>query len=119
MKCIVCTTENNDTAQFCKNCGNKLTVSIPTSDNENTDKIVNLFMLVIGSNLFVGLFYFVINMLEFIEIYSLSFVTIITNLIVAITTLVAAILMPNQKAKIFLFIAFALEILFFIGYRLL
>ncbi|WP_158974267.1 zinc ribbon domain-containing protein [Cellulophaga sp. L1A9] len=116
MKCVACSTENIPSALFCKRCGAKL-IPQKNQNNEDVDKIVNLFMLIIGSGLVVSLFYFVINILEFIDIYSIQPIRIITNLIVPIVTLVAAILMPNQKAKVFLFIAFALEIMIFVRYN--
>ncbi|WP_165749992.1 zinc ribbon domain-containing protein [Cellulophaga sp. Z1A5H] len=118
MNCIACSTENIPSALFCKNCGAKL-VPQKNQNNEDVDKIVNLFMLIIGSGLVVSLFYFFINLIEYIDIYSITPVRIITSLVVPVVTLVAAILMPHQKAKVFLFVAFTLEIIFFIRYSIL
>ncbi|MFI8605985.1 hypothetical protein ACIGCP_16080 [Cellulophaga baltica] len=118
MKCLACTTENDPSALFCKKCGAKL-IAQKNQDTVDVDKVVNLFLLIIGSGLVVSLFYFVINLLEFIDVYSIRPLRIITNLVVPVVTLVAAILMPHQKAKVFLFVAFALELVIFIKYSLL
>ncbi|WP_405269375.1 hypothetical protein [Cellulophaga sp. Ld12] len=118
MKCLACTTENDPSALFCKKCGAKL-ITQKNQDTVDVDKVVNLFLLIIGSGLIVSLFYFVINLLEFIDVYSIRPLRIITNLVVPVVTLIAAILMPHQKAKVFLFVAFALEIVIFIKYSLL
>jgi uncharacterized paraquat-inducible protein A len=116
MKCVACSTENIPSALFCKRCGAKLNVP-KNQNNEDTEKIVNLFMLIIGASLFISLFYFVVNLTEYTEIYGSRYFRGIIGLIVPATTVISAILMPHQKAKVFLFIAFALEILFFVKYN--
>lgn len=54
MKCTNCNTENNESAKFCKNCGENLntTLSVETTDSKLSDKL--LF-----TNLCIAIFTFV------------------------------------------------------------
>jgi len=85
-------------------------------NTDTPDKSINLLLIVMATGLFISLFYFINNILNINLGY--NFLNIVTTIISLTVTLVVAIIIPNKKAKIFLFISLFLQVLFFIGYKI-
>ncbi len=118
MKCLNCSIINSENAQFCKNCGTELSFVATTTQNiDKPDKSINLLLIVMGTGLLMSLFYLIINKItsiDFGRIY--MYLHIATSIISFTVTLIAAILIPNKKAKIFLFIFLFFELILFVAY---
>ncbi|QXP54117.1 zinc ribbon domain-containing protein [Cellulophaga sp. HaHa_2_1] len=115
MKCTACSVLNTEEAQYCRNCGTPLYPSNEASD-ASSNKTVWLLLAVIASFVIVELGYFVISTFELDFIYDVINLSSFMMLIPTLTLLIAAVLTPNQKAKIALFIGFGLMLLFLAGY---
>jgi hypothetical protein len=115
MNCTKCNIENIEGAQFCKNCGAKLNQT-QIFEEKNSNKVITLFVAVISSFILVELFYFAGTKFDFEYVYEITDIPTLMTFIPTITLLIAALLMPNQKAKIALFIAFAIMFTFLVGY---
>ncbi len=115
MKCTACSVLNTEEAQYCRNCGASL---YPTNEapDASSSKTIWLLIAVIASFVVVELGYFVISTFQLDFIYDMINLSSFMTLIPTLTLLIAAVLMPNQKAKIALFIGFGLMLLFLAGY---
>ncbi|WP_158974266.1 zinc-ribbon domain-containing protein [Cellulophaga sp. L1A9] len=115
MKCTSCRIENKESAQFCRNCGAPLhsTNQVPDA---SSNKTIWLLLAVIASFVVVELGYFVISTFELEFVYDVINLSTFMTLIPTLTLLIAAVLAPNQKAKIALSIGFALMFIFLAGY---
>ncbi|AIY11969.1 zinc ribbon domain-containing protein [Cellulophaga baltica] len=115
MKCTTCSVLNTEEAQYCRNCGASL---YPTNEapDAGSSKTIWLLIAVIASFVVVELGYFVISTFQLDFIYDMINLSSFMTLIPTLTLLIAAVLMPNQKAKIALFIGFGLMLLFLAGY---
>ncbi|ADV48016.1 zinc ribbon domain-containing protein [Cellulophaga sp. E16_2] len=115
MKCTACRIENKENAQYCRNCGAPLHPTNQAPDS-SSNKTIWLLLAVIASFVVVELGYFLISTFELDFIYDVVNLFSFMTLIPTLTLLIAAVLIPNQKAKIALFIGFGLMLLFLAGY---
>jgi uncharacterized membrane protein len=100
MNCPKCQTQNEENAQFCRNCGIKLYISqVPQANTKTVDTLILIFLIYLFISSFTG---FAIQKL-FDNWYegTLKNIQIGMNLIYAFTPILLVIAIKNKAGRIF------------------
>jgi hypothetical protein len=125
MNCVQCNNPLDSTDNFCRNCGSAVRYARPGASNkDDNNQAVTLLLIYMCWSFFMALVYLLIskvamrsiNSMDIGKIYNvIGWFSQVTNFLLL---LIFSIIIKSNRARIFLIVFAAIEMLLIVGYRL-